>query len=102
MFGKQKRCFIIMIAFLMVMVMMLPTHVSAAIKEPSVPYASDYLTSYNTYVCAMGDGKLEIWFSVTGDDYMDDVGTLTIILYESTDQNMWTHVIIAGNAEPDF
>lgn len=92
MFGKQKKYSIIMVAFLMVAAMMLPTNVSAAIKEPSIPYASDYLTSYNTYVCAMGDGKLEVWFSVTGVNFMDDVGTLTIILYESTDNATWEYV----------
>ena len=92
MLGKQKKISIIIVAYLVVATLILPTNVSAAIKEPSMPFASDYLTSYNSYVCAMGDGELEIWFSVTGDYYMDDIGTLTIILYESTDQTTWTHV----------
>lgn len=92
MFGNQKRHFIVIITLTIAMAIMLPTNVSAAIKEPTMPYASDYLASYNSYVCAMGDGRLEIWFSVAGNDYMDDVGTLTISLYESEDQSTWTRV----------
>ena len=58
--------------------------------ETAQPYASDYLDSYNTYICAMGSGRIEIWFSVTGDNYMDDIGVLSIRLYESSDNKTWT------------
>lgn len=81
-----------LITICLIICVLLPTGVTAAKLEPSEPYASDYLTSYNTYICAVGDGELEIWFSVTGKRYMDDVGTLTIILYESTDNANWEHV----------
>lgn len=71
---------------------MLPTYASAAVVTPIDPRASDYLSSYNTYICPMGSGKIEVWFTVTGTDYMDDIGTLTIKLYESTDQETWTWI----------
>ena len=54
--------------------------------------ASDYLTSYNTYLYNGSLGKIQIWFSVTGVEYMDDIGVLTIQVYESTDKENWSWV----------
>jgi len=54
--------------------------------------ASDYLSSYNTYVCAMGSGKLQVWYTVVGMTDMDEIGVLSIKLYESSDQTNWTRV----------
>lgn len=56
------------------------------------PRASDYLDSYNAYIYPASLGKIQIWFTVTGVNYMDEIGTLTILLYESTDQTNWTWV----------
>ena len=54
------------------------------------PYASKYLTAYNTYICAVGGGDIQIWFEVMGTGDMDELGTLRIMLYESTDNVNWT------------
>lgn len=69
-----------------------PFQASAAIIDPVMPMASDYLDSYNSYVCAMGGGKLQIWFTVVGDTDMDYIGTLSIRLYESSNKSTWTLV----------
>lgn len=67
-----------------------PCSVAAATADILPSRASEYLTSYNTYACAMGSGRVEIWFTVVGDTDMDDIGALSIRLYESTDNSTWT------------
>lgn len=80
------------VSVLLVCVLLLPNSVYAAEVDTAQPRASAYLTSYNTYVCAMGSGKLQIWYSVVGDTTMDEIGVLSIRLYESSDQTNWTRV----------
>lgn len=91
---KNNRSVAVMkiVALVLTVSLMAPCYASAAVIEPVQPMASNYLDSYNAYVCAMGGGKLEIWFSVTGDNVMDEIGTLSIQLYESTDNVNWTWV----------
>lgn len=72
--------------------MLAPSYAKVAAQEEITPYGSYYLDSYNSYICPMGGGRLEIWFSVVGDNYMDELGVLSIKLYESTDQKNWTRV----------
>ena len=73
--------------------LLVPCTVSAATIDNTVqPYASNYLSSYSTYVCDMGGGDIQIWWEVMGTGYMDEIGTLSIRLYESTDNTNWTHV----------
>ena len=56
------------------------------------PRASDYLEAYIAYVYPAGWGKVQVWLSVDGTDYMDEIGALEIQLYESTDNENWTWV----------
>ena len=78
-----------LIAILLVCSLITPIAVSAETLDVVQPCASTYLTSYNTYICPMGSGKLQIWYTVVGDTDMDHIGTLSIRLYESTDQSSW-------------
>ena len=89
---RTRTLLVKLIAIVMVMALLVPTGVSAATGETVQPYASNYLDSYNTYICAMGNGKLQIWYTVVGDTTMDEIGVLNIRLYESTDQTTWTRV----------
>ena len=54
--------------------------------------ASDYLTAYSAYIYPAGWGKVQVWFSVDGTGYMDEIGALEIKLYESRDNETWTWV----------
>lgn len=45
-------------------------------------YASKYLSLYNTYICDLGNGNFQIWYEVMGTDDMDEIGVLSIELYE--------------------
>lgn len=58
----------------------------------SEPRASYYLDSYNSYVYNAVLGKIRVYFDVTGVNYMDEIGTLNIKIYESTDKENWTRV----------
>lgn len=89
------------VACILVMALMMPVGVSAAVPETVMPYASHYLMCYTAYVCAMGNGDLEIWFEVTGTGFQEYLGVLTIYLYESTDGVNWYWVETFFNNEYD-
>lgn len=72
-------------AFLLAFVFLCP--VTAQATETRASY---YLDSYSAYVYPAGWGKIEVWVSVDGVDYMDEIGALSIYLYESTDNENWT------------
>lgn len=92
MISKYRSSLIKMVAIILVISLVGPVCVSAAGTEGVQPRASDYLNSYNTYICTMGSGKLQIWYTVVGIGTMDEIGVLSIKLYESTDQTNWTRV----------
>ena len=81
-----------MIALVLAFALVTPLYVSAATPEVLQPKASYYLDSYNTYVCTMGGGNLQIWYTVVGVTDMDEIGVTSIRLYESTDNVNWTRV----------
>lgn len=59
--------------------------------EASEARASYYLSSYQAYVYPAGNGEIQVWFSVTGVTYMDEIGALSIHIYESSDNSTWTY-----------
>lgn len=56
------------------------------------PQASYYLSSYSSYVAAVGSGKVQVWFNVNGAGTMDRIGATRVILYESKDNKSWNEV----------
>ena len=90
MFNRKKNIIIRITAIFLVLVMLVPVGASAAVIETVQPCASYYLNSYNAYVYPAGSGKIQVWFTVTGVDTMDELGTLRIGIYESTDNIKWT------------
>ena len=92
MYIKRRTHLLKMIALCLALILVVPTYASASEIETVQPRASYYLTSYQTYVYPAGSGKVQVWFDVTGTTYMDDLGALSIKLYESTDNVTWTRV----------
>lgn len=81
------------IALCLIFSIVFPFSVSATTEESVQPYASRYLSAYNTYIYRVGtDGEIHVWFDVMGTGDMDEIGVLSIILYESTDNTNWTRV----------
>lgn len=80
------------LALLLVVIFILPPNANAVDVEVPTSRASYYLTSYNTYLYNAALGKIRVYFDVTGVHYMDEIGTLTIQLFESKDNETWTRV----------
>ena len=70
-----------LVAFFLILALITPLNVTGA-ENKIRPCASNYLTAYNTYICDKGNGLHEIWFEVMGTGDMDEIGTLSIMLYE--------------------
>ena len=81
------RFWAVLLAFSLVL-----TPVYAAVPETAQPMASDYLSAYSTYICAIGNGDLQIWWNITGAGTQVDLGVLRIVVYESPDNVNWTWV----------
>lgn len=88
MYTKSKRLIRITALFLIIS-LLVPVCATATENQTR---ASDYLDAYNTYIYPAALGKIQVWFTVTGVNYMDEIGTLRIQLYESTDGENWTWV----------
>lgn len=91
---KHARSILIKItAFCLILAMTVPVTAFATEEVTVTPRASYYLDAYNTYICDMGSGKIQIWYEVAGTGDMDEIGTLSIRLYESSDGgSTWTWV----------
>ncbi len=85
----RNKPFVKIIATILIITLLTPINVQAAVPETVVPMASAYLASYTAYICAMGDGELQVWFEITGTGTQEYIGVLTIRLYESTDNENW-------------
>lgn len=86
---KKNKYIIKVIAAVLAVILFAPIHAQAAVPESVSPMASDYLAAYTAYICAMGEGELQIWFEVLGTGTQEYLGALVIYLYESTDNENW-------------
>lgn len=84
---KIARFSIRFIALILVLTFIFP--MSAMATEPRASY---YLDAYSAYVYPAGWGKVQVWFNVDGTNYMDEIGALEIMLYESKDNENWSWV----------
>ena len=96
---QKKSRFMKAIVIILVLALMMPVSVNAAMPENVMPLASAYLACYTAYVCAMGNGELEIWFEVTGTGTQEYLGVMSIFLYESTDNVNWYWVDTFNHAD---
>lgn len=84
---KKRTPFFRITALILIVMLICPVCISA-----TEPRASAYLTSYNAYPYSAAWGKVQIWFNVTGTDYLDELGALTVQIYESKDNENFTWV----------
>lgn len=92
MYNKKKSAVVRLVAIVLVLVMTIPMGASAVTSETVQPRASNYLTSYNAYVYLPGDGEVRVYFNASGTGYMDELGALTIELWESSNGSDWDWV----------
>lgn len=87
---KCKSAFIRILAVILLISMLIPFGAQAAVVDPVQPRASYYLDSYNAYIYPAGSGLIQVYFEAQGTGYMDELGCLSISIYESTDNSTWT------------
>lgn len=91
---SKKKFVVRLVAVIMVMAMFLPVGTSVAAAESVQPRASLYLDAYSAYVYIADGGEVRVYFDVSGTGYMDELGALSIQIYEcdtnSSDINDWT------------
>ncbi|MBQ6852115.1 MAG: hypothetical protein IJO04_03705 [Oscillospiraceae bacterium] len=81
-----------LIAIILIVALVVPYSAMAASVEEIQPYASKYLSAYNTYICHTGSGQYQIWYEVIGTNDMDEIGVLSIELYEVNSDNSLTWI----------
>lgn len=89
---RNHSIFVKIIAFCLIIALATPVSATPAAANSATPRASYYIDAYNTYICPMGGGELQIWYEIMGTGDMDEIGTLSIRLYESNDNIIWTWV----------
>lgn len=89
---KTHSILIKIIAMCLAFSLIAPVGVNAATSTPAMPLASYYLDSYSAYVYVTNSGQVQVWFDVMGTGDMDEIGSLKIYLYESSDNKNWTIV----------
>lgn len=89
---QAKSLFLKITALCLILILAFPIPATATTSDSVVPRASRYLTAYNTYICDLGGGKIQIWYEVTGTGYMDEIGVLSIELYEVNSDGSLTWV----------
>ena len=87
---KSNSVIVRFLALLLVFSFLVPVCAQAAETVSVQPRASLYLDSYGAYVYLPGNGQVQVYFNVTGTDDMDELGALSISIYESTDGVNWT------------
>ena len=97
MYKRKYTAILRLIAVLLVVTLTLPVGAGATAVGSVQPRGSYYLDSYNAYVYPAGNGLVQVWFTVTGVDYLDELGTLTIQLFESPDNINWYRAISFTN-----
>lgn len=80
------------VAVLLILCMVLPINALAAVSEPVMPLASNYLFSYFAYVHPTANGDAQVWFNVEAQDYMDTLGAKSIAIQRSYDNKTWITV----------
>jgi len=81
--AKKRISIVRALAMLLALALIAPIGANAAAVQTVQPCASNYLTSYSAYVYPAGSGKVQVYFTVKATGYMDDIGALTIKIYES-------------------
>ena len=87
---KCRSTLVKIIALLVIFALITPCAVNASTFDYSQPYASKYLSVYSAYVYVTSSGEVQVWFDVMGTGTMDEIGSLSIMLYESSGGTNWT------------
>ena len=81
---KNKKTLRILSLFILLALspMLFMVNVQAETDPQIRPYASYYLDNYGAYVYPAGNSLIQVYFNVSGAGTMDELGALSIQLYE--------------------
>lgn len=85
----RKSTLLRVISFLLVFVLISPVNVFAESASQVQPRESYYLIEYQAYCYPIGAGRLNVYFEVIATGVMDEIGVLSIEIYESIDNSNW-------------
>ena len=80
--SKRTPTVIRIAIFILLFSMLLPVRANAVTIDSVQPRASYYLDAYSAYVYIAGGGQVQVYFDVSGTGYLDEIGALTIKIYE--------------------
>lgn len=86
---QKKTTSIRIVAILLAFSLVMPLSVYATSNDQVLPCASYYLDAYGAYIYNAAFGKVTVYFNVSGVNYMDEIGSLNIKIYESLDGENW-------------
>ncbi len=89
---QRTSYFIRLIALCLILSLCFPVSANATETSDSSARASYYLDAYSAYVHVTSGDQVQVWFEVMGTGDMDEIGALSIMLYESSDGSNWTLV----------
>lgn len=87
---NRKSAILRLLSIILVLSFLSPITVQAAGGNNIQPYASYYLDEYSAYVYPAGSGKIQVYFEAHGTGSIDELGCLSVSIYESTDNINWT------------
>ena len=91
---KKTSRFFTIISIILVISILFPVSARASNSDIAESRASYYLSYYTAYVYPAGAGLIQVYFNASGCGYMDELGALSIQIYEcstnSSDIDDWT------------
>lgn len=81
-YTRKKSIFNLVVALVIMISLIAPVKVGAITDQVAQPYASAYLDNYGAYVYLAGNGLVQVYFNVEGTGYLDEIGVLSIQIYE--------------------
>lgn len=86
------------IVFLLIAALLMPVSAAAADNQELQPLASNYLSSYYCSPTIKGGGRVDFSFTVSSTSSLDELGVLSIDVYESVNNTDWTWVKSYSNS----
>lgn len=91
-----------LISLFMALVLVTAAAGSAHAVEAAPNRASDYLVGYGISLRALGDGEMEIFFTITGKGMMDKIGAQALYIEYEENGDWFPYDTLFGAQNPDF
>ena len=86
----EKMYTVKMLALILALTLLMPLGGNALAAEMGQSRVNNYINYCSATIKALGNGRVQVSFSVIGTGVMDEIGVSSILLYTSTDQTNWS------------